>query len=244
MLYSKIAHHLLFGQEKKISDLRLSWCTNNPKERGISCIRTCLSVNNLHSQHILQDILAFLFDLVSRGLLMYMQLLHLDCFLWRTGHLHNRPADSCYVARSRWKSLRAINEQNEKSDVIDKKNKYENTVINFGNLKTFFKGLQNLLTIFQPEWNLKIILYHYLSFFYLYKQQPPFGAKIRQGICPPTVIICSEMRTAFLKRSLKKTVSYKEEIMFKENTRAYFLAKWRLVSLLHFKYFCNARERC
>ena len=165
MVYPKIAHHLLFGQEKKISDLRLSWCTNNPKERGISCIEICLSVNNLHSQHILQDILAFLFDLVSRGFLMYMQLLHLDRFLWRTGHLHNRPSDSCYVARSRWKSLRAINEQNEKSDVIDKKNKYENTVINFGNLKTFFKGLQNLLTIFQPEWNLKIILYHYLSFF-------------------------------------------------------------------------------
>ena len=133
MVYPKIAHHLLLGQEKKISDLRLSWCTNNPKERGISCIEICLSVNNLHSQHILQDILAFLFDLVSRGYLMYMQLLHLDCFLWRTGHLHNRPPDSCCVAGSREKDFGAIIEQNEKNDVIDKKINAKNTFINFEN---------------------------------------------------------------------------------------------------------------
>ena len=42
-------------------------------------------------------------------------------------------------------------------------------------------------------------------FLYLYKQQPPFGAKIRQVICPLTVIISYDMRTAFLERSLKKT---------------------------------------
>ena len=51
-----------------------------------------------------------------------------------------------------------------KSDVIDKKKNTKNTFINFGNLKTFFKGLQNLHTIFQPESNLKIIIDHYPNF--------------------------------------------------------------------------------
>ena len=82
---------------------------------------------------------------------MYMQLLHLDCFLWRTGHLHNRPPDSCCVAGSREKDFGAIIEQNEKNDVIDKKINAKNTFINFENFQSFLKGLQNLHTIFLSE---------------------------------------------------------------------------------------------
>ena len=53
-------------------------------------------------------------------------------------------------------------------------------------------------------------------------------------------IICSEKRTVFRERSLRKIVSYEERIMSKDKyIRAYFRPKWRLLSLLSFKSFHN-----
>ena len=50
----------------------------------------------------------------------------------------------------------------------------------------------------------------------MYKQQPPFGVKICQDICPQVYIICSDQQTVFQERSSRKTVSYEEQIMSKD----------------------------
>ena len=49
-------------------------------------------------------------------------------------------------------------------------------------------------------------------------------------------VICSEMQTIFREWSLKKTVRVGEQIMSKENIRAYFWIKERLLCLLSFKF--------
>ena len=54
-----------------------------------------------------------------------------------------------------------------------------------------------------------------------YKQQPPFGAKICQDICPRT-LHCSEKRTVFRERSSRKTVSFEEQIMSKDKYPSIF----------------------
>ena len=54
-----------------------------------------------------------------------------------------------------------------------------------------------------------------------------------------TDIICSVKRTVFRERSSRKTVCFAEQIMSKENIRAYFHSHWRLLCLLSFKSFPN-----
>ena len=50
----------------------------------------------------------------------------------------------------------------------------------------------------------------------IYKQEPPFGAKICSDICPRTLSVPRSMRTVFRERSSRKTMSCKEQIMSKD----------------------------
>ena len=79
----------------------------------------------------------------------------------------------------------------------------------------------------------------------MYKQKCPFGTKKKKkkkkknsDICPRSLSV-SEKQTVFREQSSRKTVSFEELIMSKEKYPSFFFfrAKWRLLSLLSFKYF-------
>ena len=57
----------------------------------------------------------------------------------------------------------------------------------------------------------------------IYKQEPPFGAKICSDICLRTLSVPTEKRTVFRERSSRKTVSFEEQIMSKDKYLSIFL---------------------
>ena len=56
-------------------------------------------------------------------------------------------------------------------------------------------------------------------------------------------IICSKMRTVFRKRSLRKTVSIKDQIMSKDKYPDTFLRQIEDIVFIILQIFCNAREK-
>lgn len=55
-------------------------------------------------------------------------------------------------------------------------------------------------------------------------------------------IICSKKQTVFPEESLRKTASFKEQIMSKEYTHAYFCAKWEAIAFIILQIFFATRS--